>query len=101
MRKELLLAASLTLSGCVPAGADAVTTPFGIFYKDKNPSEQIIKHEAQHWEDYMNDPLFFEKYANDPVYACESEKKANEAAGIYPIDKHPACTELKLVVENP
>ena len=91
MRKELVLLTGMALAGCTAPAYKAYTTPWGIYYKDKNPSKQIIKHEEQHWEDYMNDPLFFLWYNISPEYACTAEIRANEAAEIYPADQHPAC----------
>lgn len=95
MKKELALVASLALAGCTPSAYDAYTTPIGIVYNTPNPSEQIVKHEEQHWRDYQNDPLFFFWYAVSPEYACESEARANLVAGYIDIFDHPACTKLK------
>ena len=107
-RKKYLAALTFTtllgLSGCVvdtlppgsPKDARAITTPGGIFFKKGNENDASLwKHELQHWKDYMEDPLFFQKYATDSEFACEAEKRANQAAQIFPTGDHAACDAVK------
>lgn len=83
---------ALAINACTPSYEyEAYTTPIGIFYRDNPPSEATRLHEEQHWQDFMDDPLFFFKYSFVKGYACDAEKRANEAGGIYPIDDHPEC----------
>ena len=65
-----------------------------IIYTEKNPPQWMIVHEQYHQEQIAQiggATIFWKKYLNDPAWACEMEKQANEAAGIYPIDNHPVC----------
>jgi hypothetical protein len=90
-----LVAGLLGSSGCAEMPA-AVTTEHGIIYYNGSEKDPVVRaHEAQHWQDYMDDPEFFEKYASDPIFACEAEKRARKAAGQMPVDNHPRCDALK------
>ena len=97
MKKELLLLAGLTMSGCTAPAYDAYTTPFGIFYNNGSEKDpKIVRHEQEHWNQYGEDPLFFVWYALVPQYACDAEIRANEAAEIFSAEAHPACEKLVL-----
>lgn len=85
-----LSTAAFILAGCVPAGADAVTTPAGIFYRDAHPPAHIVEHEQCHWDRAQQESDFFTRYASDPEYACEEERRC----GIEPTDfpeVYPQC----------
>ena len=93
---------ALALVGCMPEGADAVTHPWGIEYRDEHPDEKTIKHEEAHWERAQREGiLFWWNYGTDAQFRCDEEVRANTVAGYEDPYDHPACEELKkLVVES-
>lgn len=98
MKKELLLVAGLTLSGCsAPAEYEAYYTPYGIVYQNNSENDpMVVIHEETHKRraEEMGILLFFYKYNTDPEFACEEEAVANLEAGYTDIFNHPACEGL-------
>lgn len=76
---------AISLVGCVPSGSEAYTTPFGIVYRDPEPSEWLIDHEECHEERSQEEGLeFWFKYTIDPGYRCEEEIRCGAV-------DHPYC----------
>ncbi len=91
-----LVAVAYMVSGCVPAGTEAYTTPFGIVYNTDNPSPELIAHEEAHFQRAQKEGLkFWLGYTFDPEFRCEEEIRANSIAGYDNPKNHPYCEGIK------
>ena len=80
-----IMSIALFLGGCVPAGTDAYTTPFGIVYNIDNPPQELINHEECHQERAQSEGLaFWLNYTISPEFRCEEEKRCGAI-------EHPYC----------
>ena len=92
MIRELLMAAGVVTSGCIPDGAAGVTTPIGIYY-DGTPLPETVLHEQCHMDKYKEMGLsYWQKYTNDPAWACNEERRCGIEPSDYP-EVYPMCKE--------
>lgn len=87
LRLQLLLVC-LLLTGCLPAGTEAFTTPAGIYYLTENPSQEVIEHEECHDERAQREGLkFWLEYLGSAEARCAEELRCNAK-------NHPYCEDL-------
>ena len=96
MKKELLLAASLTLASC--NGAIAVNENTIWYGNDSIRNDpDIVSHEKCHQEqmrDMGGSDVFWKRYIEDPMFRCEAELSCGAE------ENHFACSDVKLIVEG-